>query len=444
MLIPTLLLMSVAALAFNVSPTENRVSSTSNPQFSISGISDGAERTMLFQDDFEEYNSGQFPHGGWDLWFDGVGEEYQIVVDSVSRSGTKSLQLLGVSGWAAFAAKRLVTNASKLGFEVCVRVEEIRGGTSDNARVSFTVWRSPSISMEIAPVCFLDNGNIVSDGKVLQSYVAEKWYKVLLLLDRPSDTYSVWIDDVLRGENLTVDSTSSPEMGPVSYEIEAFSVSQCYNSVKVYFDGVKVFGEGSITFLRIKDVSNDPEFPNIGEDVVVSATITNADNVVEALLAYTLDTAWHNVSMNRFGEVFNATISSQPPGILIQYRIYASDTDGNWISSSFHSYSVFDFTPPEIVAANWTPKQPSASDTVKVEANMTCVVSAGGINRAMFSFTDSYGQLWTAEMKHDDTSGLWTVIVPQQPSGTTVQFSIVAYDNIGNQDLKNYEYTVLP
>jgi len=437
MLIPTLLLISVTALGFNVS-------STKKPRFSTLDTSDVAERAVLFEDDFEGYDSGRFPYAGWDLWFDGVGDAYQVVVDNVSRSGTKSLQLLGVSGWAAFAAKPLVTNASKLGFEVYVRVEETRGETSDNARVSFTKWKSPSISMEIAPVCFLDNGKIVSDGQILQSYDAEKWYKVALLLDRPIDTYSVWIDDVLRGENLPAGTTSSPEMTPVSYEIEAFSVSQCYNTVKVYFDDVKVFGEGSMTLLQIKDVSTDPVAPNVGEDVAVSAIITDADNVDQALLAYALDTTWNNVSMNWFGEVFNATIPSQPFGVLVQYRIYASDVNGNWIVSSIHSYTVSDFTPPEIVAVSWTPAQPSANDTVRIDANITNGISGGGISRVLFSFTDSFGQLWTAEMKYDYVSGLWTVIVPRQPGGTVVQFHVVACDNVGNQTSKECEYNVLP
>lgn len=436
-LFPTLLLIGVTALGFTVS-------STKNPKFNTLNTSDAAERAVLFEDDFERYDSGRFPFGGWNLWFNGVGEASQIVVDNVSRSGTKSLQLLGVSGWAAFAAIQLSTSASKLGFEVFVQVDETRGETSDNARVSFTKWKSPSISMEIAPVCFLDNGKVVSDGQILQSYVAEKWYKVTLLLDRPSDTYSVWIDDVLRGENLSAGTTSSPEMAPVSYEIEAFSVSQCYNSVKVYFDDVKVFGEGSMTFLRMKDISNDPFTPNVGEDVVVSAAIVDADNVNQALLAYTLDTAWNNVSMNRFGEVFNATIPSQPFGVLVQYRIYASDVSGNWIVSSIHSYAVSDFTPPEIVAVSWTPAEPSSNDTVEVGANVTNGISAGGISRVQFSFRDSFGQSWNAEMKYDVASGLWTVIVPRQPGGTVVQFYIVAYDNVGNQTFKEYEYNVLP
>jgi hypothetical protein len=438
LLISTLLILSMTALTFSGAFTK------SPAEGSRLSASDVAERVVLFEDDFEAYEAGRFPSSVWDLWFDGVGGASQIVVDSVSRSGNKSLQLLGVSEWAAYAAKSLSTNASKLGFEVYVRVEEVRGGAGDNARVSFAVWRSSCISMEVAPVLFSDDGNIVSGGQVLQSYVAGEWYKVSLLLDRASDTYSVWVDDVLRGENLSVGTTSPPEMSPISYEIEAFSLSQCYNTVKVYFDDVKVFGEGSLALLRIKNIYTDPAVPSVDEDVVVSATITEADNVDEALLGYTADAAWQNVSMNRFGETFNATIPAQPSGALVQYRIYASDANGNWIVSSIQSYFVSDFTPPKIVSVTWTPTEPHANDTVKVDADITSGITAGGIRLVQFSFTDSFGQSWNTMMKREDETGLWTVTLPRQPSGTVVQFYLVAYDYAGFQAMRECEYSVLP
>jgi hypothetical protein len=339
----------------------------------------------------------------------------------------------------------LSTTASKLGFEVYVRVEEVREASSrDSARVSFTVQRSPGISMEIAPVCFSDDGKIESGGQTLQSYVANTWYKVALLLDRPSDTYTVWIDDVLLGQNLSAGTTSSPEITPVSYEIEAFSLSQCYNSIKAYFDDVKVFGEGSLVILHIRNISNQPLVPSEDEAVVVSASIVDPDNVDEVLLSFTTGTTWQNVSMNRSENIFNATIPGQPSGTLVQYKIYASDLDGNRMASSAHSYIVCGFAPPKIAAVTWTPQQPSASDTVQVDANVTVGNSWLGVSTVQFSFTDSLNQSWTTTMKHDDDTGFWTVTVPRQSSGTVVHFCLVVWDFVGNQAMKECEYSVSP
>ena len=65
------------------------------------------------------------------------------------------------------------------------------------------------------------------------------------MLDRPTATYSVWIDDQLCGENLTLTTSAPPATSDPAYEIEAFSLGQCYNYAKVYFDNVRIFGAGT-------------------------------------------------------------------------------------------------------------------------------------------------------------------------------------------------------
>ena len=48
-------------------------------------------------------------------------------------------------------------------------------------------------------------------------------------------------------------------------------------------------------------------------------------------------------------------------------------------------------------------------------------------------------------MTYDEASGLWNVIIPQQPHNTTVQFQIAAYDKAGNMAIReNDAYTVVP
>ena len=82
---------------------------------------------VLIKDDFEEYSVGVFPSaGGWILKFNGKGDQYQKIVDSVSASGSKSFQLWGRSpDWAACAMKELTTDSDILGYEVFVRAEEL-------------------------------------------------------------------------------------------------------------------------------------------------------------------------------------------------------------------------------------------------------------------------------------------------------------------------------
>jgi len=205
----------------------------------------------------------------------------------------------------------------------------------------------------------------------------------------------------------------------------------------------------SIPVVSIESISRAPTTPNYDEDVVVTAIIEDDVGVDQAFLSYTLEAAWHNVSMNKFGDVFNATIPSQPYETLVQYKIYANDTNGVWVFSSTHSYTVSDLTPPEIGTVDWTPEQPASNDTVRVTANISEPVDASGVSKVLFSFMDYFGQWWNTTMTYDDATSLWNVIIPQQPHNTTVKFYMIAYDNAGNTAVEDnsgeyYLYTVIP
>ena len=203
---------------------------------------EGSTQRVLFEDDFERYTVGTFPStGGWELWADGAGTKSQIIVDNISAPPTKCFQLIGYDGWAAYPAIRFKSDSQVIGYEVNVRVEEIRVGARDNARVAFCSRVSASILREYAAVFFQDDGKISSGGKVLQSYVAGSWYNVKSILNRSNETYSIWIDGVLLGEDLAVTTTSGDITVYPSVLIEGFSVSQCFNGVKMYFDDVKIF-----------------------------------------------------------------------------------------------------------------------------------------------------------------------------------------------------------
>ena len=208
---------------------------------------ESTELPVAFEDDFESYAIGTFPYeGGWELAFDGAGGEYQVIVNDVSASPTKSLQLVGTPSWAADAIRPIAAGTSRIGFEVCVRVDETLGADVDNARVGF--WRriTSLTARWYARVSFKDSGLIVTGSQILQSYTADAWYRIKLILDCENSTYSVWVNDVLRGENIV--EPYDP------YEIQALAFSSTlYNSVKANFDDVKILGEEAPPELPIYD-----------------------------------------------------------------------------------------------------------------------------------------------------------------------------------------------
>ena len=202
-----------------------------------------AAEDVIFEDDFESYAVGTFPSvGGWELWFNGAGNQYQIVVDHVSASPTKSFQMLAQLEWASHAVHSINTEVGVIGYEGYVMVDQNNGAHEASGRLGFSKRDSELIANWCAHVNFLDDGNIsiaypgVSPpGHVLQSYVTDTWYKVKVILDREANVRSVWIDDVLRAENISLLVSN-----PYDYDNFGLSATMEGNS-KVYFDDVKVF-----------------------------------------------------------------------------------------------------------------------------------------------------------------------------------------------------------
>ena len=118
-----------------------------------------AAEVTIFEDDFESYEIGAFPSGGgWRLWYSGLGSAYQVIVDGVSSSPTKSLQLLGDYSvkWAAYSAKSISTDSPLIGFNVSVRVESLGDDERDVARVGFARLLPPNHAKSYAPILFTD------------------------------------------------------------------------------------------------------------------------------------------------------------------------------------------------------------------------------------------------------------------------------------------------
>ena len=205
---------------------------------------------------------------------------------------------------------------------------------------------------------------------------------------------------------------------------------------------------------HIENVHTTSYAPNYDENVIITAIVRDGSSfdmakgllrslaVHEALLSYTCNSAWHNVSMNRFDDTFNATIPAQPDGTNVEYKIYANDTNGNWAESTIYSYQVIDTVKPEIVSVNWSPTNPTPDDFVKVTVNVSEPVNASGVKEALLSLQDNFGQR-NITMTYDGTNALWTLWIPKQPYNTTVQFCVMTYDNAGNLAISQfYNYTI--
>ena len=194
-------------------------------------MSEAVAQSVIFEDDFESYTAGIFPHPPWDLWFGG---QSASVVDTVSYSGGKSLRLLGANGWGAHAT-RSITVLEKMGYEAMVRVEnwglpgKVGAFIAFGKNVGYGTWGW-------AGVAFAAEGHIIAGSVDLQTYELDTWYKVRVVFNLISSTYSVWIDDVLKAASIVEGSHPNPET-----EIEALVLGSDHAEQICYFDDVRVF-----------------------------------------------------------------------------------------------------------------------------------------------------------------------------------------------------------
>jgi hypothetical protein len=137
-------------------------------------------------------------------------------------------------------------------------------------------------------------------------------------------------------------------------------------------------------------------------------------------------------------------------GPLNDSTVIAQWADGS-IFSMTHEYgqgrvyyqaSYSDTLPPQITAINISPSQPTSNDTVQIDVSTNEPQIASASLTLQFSYTDNFGQLWNTKMNYNETNNVWQVILPQQPSGTNVQFSVTVSDNNGNQAYMESNYTV--
>jgi len=304
----------------------------------------GAELTF-FEDDFESYAVGTFPSsGGWKLWYNGMGNEYQVIVDSVSNSPKQSLQLLGdhSRNWAAYAVRPFVTDLPIIGFNASVKVSKIGDHNRVIAQVGFGQNLPPNRATTFAPIYFLENGTIAVSGfGVVLPYVAEKWYKVTAIMDRNSETYSVWVDNVLQGQNLTVRTNRGAMTAAEStWDIEGFAASQDFYSVKVFFDDVTVFSVFDL----------DPKLELVPKEGIAATTLVGSGFAPNSKISVT----WDNIPIptvpsplitDGYGN-FTAIISVLNQTTSGVYTVKAVDEIETEANASFTVYSNVSLSPP--------------------------------------------------------------------------------------------------
>ena len=252
------------------------------PMFSVFIPHVIAQETVIFQDDFESYVVGTFPYaGGWQIVWNGAGNQYQVITNSYSHSPSRSLQLVGSYGWSVVVKKDFSTNASIIGYEASLMSTNIAGGGG----ISFFNRPIDTWGRFYAGVGFLD-GYIGSGSVQLQPFTPYTWYKIRVALDKITRKYDVWIDDVLVGKDLV--EPNDPN------EILSLHIGVGWKQIAHYFDDVKVFSVSSNFDASITPAERTT---SIGGAVSYDVTVRNYQETSSNLTlnVVDLDSSWFSL-----------------------------------------------------------------------------------------------------------------------------------------------------
>jgi len=200
------------------------------PAFAVFTPKARASENVIFQDDFESYAVGTFPSsGGWQLVYNGAGDQYQVITSDYSASGSQSLQMEGQYGWSAVVAKDFASSSNLIGFEAYLMGTPGCWPSVGFGNEAIQPWGRLYGAVGVDTI----DGYIVAGSQNLQPCTANTWYKIREVMDRNAGTFDVWIDDQLKGTN--IQEANNP------WEIQSLRFDVGWHNVLNYYDDVKVF-----------------------------------------------------------------------------------------------------------------------------------------------------------------------------------------------------------
>ncbi|MDX9694711.1 MAG: endonuclease [Bacteroidales bacterium] len=195
----------------------------------------------------------------------------------------------------------------------------------------------------------------------------------------------------------------------------------------------------------ISSIEINPESPLVGQDIIVSATITDSDGIVSsAVINYGASSGNYSqsISMTKSGNTFTGTIPSQLAGTTIYFVVKAIDEDSGESVSAEQSFLVTELqnNPPVLSNIQYVPTNPEENQTVTVSVEATD--SDGEISYCRITWGDA-PEIYSNTVNMTLTSGTYSGTIPGQTGGITIYFKISATDDEEANTLSSqYSYSV--
>ncbi len=226
----------------------------------------------------------------------------------------------------------------------------------------------------------------------------------------------------------------------ISYYIEEgiIAIGEYYN-VTTFFNALARSGRPAVNasspfsspFLIDRDPPNvnrafiSPDVPTDEDFVRVTGEISDDALIEDVICSYFNGTSWINITMRGTPSKlanYTATIPRFSERFVVQYRIYASDTQSAWTNSTVFSYTISD-TSPVIGYVSYGPSNPTDMNTVTVNATVTDGTAVSAV-QLYFSF-DGINFI-SVEMQHIGNS-IYQAIIPPHTRMSSFEFAPVFF-----------------
>ncbi|MCP4634586.1 MAG: T9SS type A sorting domain-containing protein [candidate division Zixibacteria bacterium] len=186
---------------------------------------------------------------------------------------------------------------------------------------------------------------------------------------------------------------------------------------------------------QIRNVNNSPSNPEPYEPCTISATILDADGIVDsASVYYNIGSGYNCLTMNNASDSFFVTLPWQLSEVVVDYYIAATDDSGHTVVSDTFSYSVL----PLIGNVKHIPFYPEPYETCTISST---IINADGVIDSAILFHDA-GEGYSP-LTMSNISDSFFVDLPGQPDQTTVDYYIAALDSLNNTTVSDtFSYSV--
>lgn len=194
----------------------------------------------------------------------------------------------------------------------------------------------------------------------------------------------------------------------------------------------------------ISNVESSPVNPNPGENITISANITDLSGIFSATLHYNIDSGavidvplqWKN------GDIYQVEIGSFIFGQVIRYSISAIDNtpdqnvaiDDN--SGSDYSFEIVDTISPTITNVYHSPSDPIVGDSISVYAD---IEDASAITTAELYFQVNSDEGWTSMSMAVHGGTTHHVNIGSFSEDTEIRYYIKANDGSDNEAINDNE-----